>query len=196
MSLSRFFGPSIPLARDLMMPSRMLRLLDTPYFNMQPFEFPTPLASSLADTAFTRTPTFDVKETDKEFVLQGELPGVDKKNLNLEFVDPQTLSVRGTIEKTQEYNAPPSAEASATSDASTAVAESSDKTVTKSSSSAPATYWATERVYGEFSRAFKFPTPVDSEKVTASLKNGILSVVVPKMNEAAGKKKIELVADE
>ena len=41
-------------------------------------------------------------------------------------------------------------------------------------------YWVTERSVGEFTRVFSFPHRVDQDKVKASLKNGILSVVVPK----------------
>ncbi|GAB7357524.1 hypothetical protein MBLNU459_g0051t2 [Dothideomycetes sp. NU459] len=41
-------------------------------------------------------------------------------------------------------------------------------------------YWVSERSIGEFSRSFAFPTRVDQERVKASLKNGILSIVVPK----------------
>jgi len=41
-------------------------------------------------------------------------------------------------------------------------------------------YWVTERTVGEFHRAFTFPGRVDQDGVKASLKNGILTVVVPK----------------
>ncbi|MCJ1247471.1 hypothetical protein MMC30_004685 [Trapelia coarctata] len=41
-------------------------------------------------------------------------------------------------------------------------------------------YWVTERTVGEFHRAFSFPGRVDQDGVKASLKNGILTVVVPK----------------
>ena len=41
-------------------------------------------------------------------------------------------------------------------------------------------YWVSERSVGEFHRSFTFPGKVDQEAVKASLKNGILSVVVPK----------------
>ena len=41
-------------------------------------------------------------------------------------------------------------------------------------------YWYSERRVGEFSRSFKFPSRVDQEAVKASLKNGVLSIVVPK----------------
>lgn len=41
-------------------------------------------------------------------------------------------------------------------------------------------YWVSERSVGQFQRTFSFPSRVDQDKVSASLKNGILSVVVPK----------------
>lgn len=49
-------------------------------------------------------------------------------------------------------------------------------------------FWASERVTGEFQRTFSFPTRVDQNAVKASLKNGILSVVVPKATASLAKK--------
>ncbi|KAJ2903184.1 hypothetical protein MKZ38_010316 [Zalerion maritima] len=46
-------------------------------------------------------------------------------------------------------------------------------------------YWVSERSIGEFSRAFQFPAPVDSDAVTASLKEGILHISVPKTTKKA-----------
>lgn len=40
--------------------------------------------------------------------------------------------------------------------------------------------WISERSSGSFQRVFKFPHRVEQEAVRASLKNGILSIVVPK----------------
>lgn len=37
-----------------------------------------------------------------------------------------------------------------------------------------------ERISGEFSRSFEFPTQVDLDKITANFKHGVLSVTVPK----------------
>lgn len=48
-----------------------------------------------------------------------------------------------------------------------------------------ARYWITERSVGEFARTFAFPTRVDQENVKASMKNGILSIVVPKATAPA-----------
>ena len=41
-------------------------------------------------------------------------------------------------------------------------------------------YWVSERSVGEFHRSFSFPGRVDTDGVKASLKNGILHVMVPK----------------
>lgn len=45
----------------------------------------------------------------------------------------------------------------------------------------------TETVRGELSRAFLLPRLVDSKNIAASMKNGVLTVVLPKA-EAAGRK--------
>lgn len=50
----------------------------------------------------------------------------------------------------------------------------------KPEESAKDQYWITERHVGEFTRSFSFPARVNQEAVKASLKNGILSIVVPK----------------
>lgn len=44
-----------------------------------------------------------------------------------------------------------------------------------------ATFHLWERSYGEFERTFRFPMPVKEEKVAAEFSNGILRIVVPKL---------------
>lgn len=41
-----------------------------------------------------------------------------------------------------------------------------------------------ERVYGKFSRSFHFPTPVDGNAIRASFSDGLLTVDIPKADEA------------
>ncbi len=48
-----------------------------------------------------------------------------------------------------------------------------------------------ERVYGTFTRSFALPTTVDAAKVTATCKDGVLEVTVPKA-ETAKPKQIEI----
>ncbi|KAF2656840.1 HSP20-like chaperone [Lophiostoma macrostomum CBS 122681] len=40
--------------------------------------------------------------------------------------------------------------------------------------------WLSERVHGSFERTFQFPERIDAENVRAALKNGVLSITVPK----------------
>jgi HSP20 family protein len=50
------------------------------------------------------------------------------------------------------------------------------------------TYYASERSYGSFSRAFTLPDGTDGDNVKAELKNGVLQVVVPKKPEVQPRK--------
>ncbi len=45
-------------------------------------------------------------------------------------------------------------------------------------------YLLREQVYGDFSRTIQFPSPVAVDKIEASLANGILTINVPKAEQA------------
>jgi HSP20 family protein len=47
-------------------------------------------------------------------------------------------------------------------------------------------YYRMERSYGAFARTVRLPAPVDGSKVTATFKNGLLTVTLPKAPEAKG----------
>jgi len=53
-------------------------------------------------------------------------------------------------------------------------------------------FWVSERSVGEFARSFHFPTKVDQDAVKASMKNGILSITVPKTQAKAGTRRIQI----
>jgi HSP20 family protein len=160
-------------------------------------------------------PRFDVKEVKDGYELHGELPGVDQKDIQIEFSDPQTLSIKGRTERHRESGTPPAAlegkqekgritAAGSTSDTSSphyqkpTVEEDDNKNNNTSSERSAMTttgqnqqvqeqntrpqprYWVSERSIGEFSRSFSFPSRVDQDNVRASLKDGILSIIVPK----------------
>lgn len=155
-------------------------------------------------------PKFDVRETGEAYELHGELPGMNKQDVHIEFTDPQSIHIRGKVERTYTAGTPP---AGALDDASVSGAitesgederpkspyqatvqdEPEDGTTTSATegevvkASSPkqqpidsAKYWLTERSIGEFSRTFNFPTRINQDGVTASFKDGILNVVVPK----------------
>jgi HSP20 family protein len=48
-------------------------------------------------------------------------------------------------------------------------------------------YHMVERSYGSFSRAMKLPAMVDPDKVEATYKNGVLTIVLPKKEEVKPK---------
>jgi HSP20 family protein len=49
-------------------------------------------------------------------------------------------------------------------------------------------FYAYERTYGSFSRAFTLPEGADTEHVNADLKNGVLALTIPKRPEQQPKK--------
>lgn len=50
----------------------------------------------------TFNPRFDVRETENAYELHGELPGIERDQVNIEFTEPQTIVIRGRIERTYE----------------------------------------------------------------------------------------------
>jgi HSP20 family protein len=168
-------------------------------------------------------PRFDVKETKEGYSLEGELPGVDQKDINIEFTDEHTLTIKGRHERSTERGqrpaniategdeqtavaqdgaATPSSEASSKSSHQATVEDDVEEPANSSAGPEQSTaaeaapkqqevasqqpkkaseqFWYRERSVGEFTRSFSFPSRVDQEAVRASLKNGILSIVVPK----------------
>ena len=182
--------------------------------------------AALRQRSFQRTfqPKFDVKELKDSYELLGELPGVDQKDINVEWTDGNTLTITGHSESRVERSTPTPASAPATTETVTEEkpsetasyhapsveeeddgeliskpGESDTETVTSTSEKVAETntvadpetstpeapveqpkYWVSERRSGSFSRGFKFPVRIEQEHVKASLKNGILSIVVPK----------------
>ncbi|RYP73780.1 hypothetical protein DL769_004156 [Monosporascus sp. CRB-8-3] len=154
------------------------------------------------------TPKFDLKETETAYELHGELPGIEKDRVNIEFSDDQTIVIRGSIERSHTSSSGTTAEGNENGNVNIGTGDNADKqahkptvedapeddsgnknkSVEKSGSgevqkqqSAPRyKYWVSERSFGEFQRSFSFPGRVDTDGVTASLNNGVLTVVVPK----------------
>ncbi|CAI7574402.1 unnamed protein product [Penicillium crustosum] len=60
----------------------------------------------------------------------------------------------------------------------------------RDSTSGEGSWWVSERSVGDFRRTFNFPSAVNQEKVHASLKDGVLSMTVPKTDSTATTTKI------
>jgi HSP20 family protein len=99
-------------------------------------------------------PPLDLAETEKEYVVTMELPGVDIAKIDVSFHD-GVLTVKG--EKTRE----------------TTEGENCD---------------CTERYFGSFERSLRLSDKVDSEKIDAIYKDGILKLTLPRVEGPAVKK--------
>ncbi len=105
-------------------------------------------------------PAVDIHETDDEYVVKADLPGLKKEDIQIDLKD-STLTLKG--EKRFEEK------------------------VSKDN------YIRTERAYGTFVRSFTLPHNVDSEKIKASYKDGVLELTLPKKEEAKPKQiKVEV----
>lgn len=159
----------------------------------------------------TFTPKFDVAEVEGAYELYGELPGIEQKDIAIEFTDAQTIVIKGKSERSAPTPAPaaePQHEEVKEKEVDTASEKSLSATVEDeydeadapittpaTTTSSPATvtaapvaetqtpkpkFWVSERRFGEFARSFSFAQRIEHDGVQASLKNGILRVVVPK----------------
>ncbi|KAK4239443.1 small heat shock protein [Achaetomium macrosporum] len=147
----------------------------------------------------TFNPKFDVRETDNAYELHGELPGIDRDKINIEFTDDQTLVIRGRSERTYTAGNPPAGLVEGGKQSSGAITEKGEEHAAakeghasggeeqnnnnngqEKSNKAFEKWWVQERSVGEFARTFSFPSRVDQDAVSASLNNGVLSLVVPK----------------
>jgi HSP20 family protein len=99
-------------------------------------------------------PAIDVSEDQNRIMVTAELPGMERKDVQVELKN-GVLMMRG--EKKQET-------------------ESKDKQ-----------YHRVERRYGAFYRALVLPETAETGKIDATLKNGVLTVLVPKREEAKPK---------
>lgn len=70
-------------------------------------------------------PKFDVRETGEAYELHGELPGMKKEDVQIEFTEPQTMLIRGKTERTYTSGTPPAGLVKDTQ-TSGAIAEGSD----------------------------------------------------------------------
>ena len=113
---------------------------------------------SPSERIFNRLPSVDVRETEKVYVLEAELPGFEEKDIEVRL-DGNNL----TIESKRD--------------------EKKDEPAVK----ADGNYLIRERRFSSFSRTFRLPENADPEGISASFKNGILSMEIAKKAEAQAK---------
>ena len=108
------------------------------------------------------SPSFEVRETDDAFVLEGDVPGVRQGDLEISLTG-NNLRISGKREREQEAE--------------------------------EGTVHTWERSYGKFVRSFALPEVADLDKVRCDLKEGVLTLVVPKKaGTAPHRRKIQIGA--
>jgi HSP20 family protein len=95
-------------------------------------------------------PSIDVTETDKQIEIAAELPGLERKDVEISLED-DVLTIRG--EK---------------------------KIETKKEEDKDKSYHVSERSYGVFYRMLQLPHGVDPKTVQATMSNGVLKITIPK----------------
>ncbi|KUL91671.1 hypothetical protein ZTR_01443 [Talaromyces verruculosus] len=203
--MPRFFPPS-PFFSNRSGPtgefSSLFRFLDD-YTDHVTRRFDDTFSDFSRNMTSTFAPKFDLKETTEAYQLDGEVPGIEKEALQLEFLDENTLQIKGRTERSFSSGNPSSdaedvtmtgagAEPEVTNDTTVesategaettkAVAQTAEtSSLARTENTGNGRYWVAERSVGEFSRIFSFPAQIDQEAVKASLKNGVLSITVPK----------------
>lgn len=113
------------------------------------------------------TPKVDVKENKDNYSLEMDLPGKSEKDVNVEL-NGNVLTISSEHESKKDEN------------------EGKDKKEGK--------WLIHERSYSKFSRSFTLPDDVDAAKLSANVKNGVLTVTMPRkaLTEA---KKIAITAN-
>ncbi|MDJ0762060.1 MAG: Hsp20/alpha crystallin family protein [Myxococcota bacterium] len=104
------------------------------------------------------SPTVDIFETEDAITLLADLPGVEKKNLDINVEDKQ-LTITGLVDKTEDRF--------------------------------QSVY--TEYGIGGYTRSFRLGDTIDQTKINAALKDGVLTLVLPKA-ERLIPRKIEITA--
>lgn len=80
------------------------------------------------------TPKFDVRESENFYILDGELPGARQENIDIEFTDPETMVIKGQVERNYDVT---SASADSTNNDDTMSIQSDDASSTKSNYHSP-----------------------------------------------------------
>jgi HSP20 family protein len=129
--------------------NRMNRFIERAFAD----SFGAPAASQATDWV----PPMSIVETDKEFTISAELPGLDQKDVDVSVED-GLLTIKGEkIQEREEKKEP----------------DEEQKKV-----------YLYERSYGSFCRSFALPPTVDAARVDAVFKKGVLKVHLPKSAEA------------
>jgi HSP20 family protein len=112
-------------------------------------------------------PSIDVTETDKEIEITAEMPGLERKDVEISIQD-DMLTIRGEkkLESDQDDKK-----------------DKADKNANNNKN-----YHLSERSYGVFLRVLQLPPGIDPSTVQATMSNGVLKIKIPKPAKNQAKK--------
>jgi len=115
---------------------------------MRPWRWEWPAFREAGRALESRFPRVDVIDRDSEIVVKAELPGVEKKDLDVSMTE-DSVTIKGSTRHEEKE-------------------EKGD-------------YYRCEISHGEFARTVALPTTVDSAKAKAVFKDGVLELVISKV---------------
>jgi len=139
-------------------------------------------------TPFSSLLTTDLIETEKEYRVLSDLPGVDPKNLALSIEEDDTILVI-QAERISDFDdiAALSKQSSScqTSEREKAkeCKDQQEKDEQKKENKSPDRLLQSERCYGKVEKRIYLPKDVDIEKVQSKLVNGVLTILLPKRQD-------------
>jgi HSP20 family molecular chaperone IbpA len=179
MSLSHFFPPEF---------RPLIRTMEDPFAS----DYGSPRGG------FPRqiSPAIDVSETATGYEVHAEIPGVKKEHVDVSIGEAgRSLTISGHVHVREQTGSTPDSnaeksEANTSGGANQGADSSSGSKVAKSQSSAVTNKLYSERTFvsdSRFTRTIQFPHPVDGNKVTASMVDGVLTIKLDKLDNVSKK---------
>jgi HSP20 family protein len=124
--------------------------------NIDPFSLlDSVFANDVGFDRETRIPAVDIREAEKSFLIEAELPGLAESDIELKVERGNLVLIAKKASETEEGKD---------------------------------TYLRRERSAWNFTRTFGLPENVDENAISASFRNGVLTVELPKKPESEPKK--------
>jgi len=136
----------------------------------------------------TLMPKMDVTETDKEIEITVEMPGLERKDVEI-TLENDVLTIRGEKVEREEGNG------SQRQGAGQKQARKEDKAegqrqdqTAEQAGEKNKSYHVSERSYGVFLRVLQLPPGIDPASVQATMSNGVLRIKIPKPANSEAKR--------
>lgn len=121
--------------------------------------------SKLRSAATSWIPPVDLSQDEDRFYLRADLPGMTREDIDL-TVEDRTLTLTGSRSFTKSVPEADNAEASVPQESFSRI----------------------ERQFGSFTRTFQLPSNVDTSKIEARFEDGVLTLVIAKLEQAKSRK--------